>query len=101
MKYAGTVLLIFFFCWKLSAQQTISLAGQWNVKYGQASDAQVHLPGTLDDAGIGDPPTLTDAKLTREVLLHLTRKHTYIGPASYERVVDIPRDWAGQSITLE
>ena len=101
MKYAGTVLLLFFFCWKLSAQQTISLAGQWNVKYGQASDAQVHLPGTLDDAGIGDPPTLTDAKLTREVLLHLTRKHTYIGPASYERVVDIPRDWAGKSITLE
>lgn len=101
MKYAGTVLLIFFFCWRLSAQQVISLAGQWDVKYGQSSDARVHLPGTLDDAGIGDPPALTDAKLTREVLLHLTRKHTYIGPASYEREVDIPRDWSGKSITLE
>ncbi|HVU57689.1 MAG TPA: polysaccharide lyase family 8 super-sandwich domain-containing protein [Puia sp.] len=101
MKYAGTVLSIFFFCWKLSAQQPISLAGQWNVKYGQASDALVHLPGTLDDAGIGAPPTLTDAKLTREVLLHLTRKHTYIGTASYERDIDIPQSWKGKSITLE
>jgi len=93
--------VVVFFCGRLPAQQVIPLAGQWNVKLEQGVARQIHLPGTLDDAGIGDPPVLTDAKLTREVLLHLTRKHTYIGPASYERVVDIPRDWAGKSITLE
>lgn len=101
MKYRCTGILLFLFCLRLSAQQTISLAGQWDVKYGRGLDKTVHLPGTLDDAGIGERPTLTDAKLTREVLLHLTRKHTYIGPASYERVVDIPQSWAGKSITLE
>jgi len=100
-KYRTTSVLIFFFCVRLSAQQVIPLAGQWDARLGQEAARQVHLPGTLDDAGIGDPPTLTDARLTREVLLHLTRKHTYIGAASYEREVDIPRDWAGKSITLE
>jgi hypothetical protein len=94
-------LLLFFFCIKLNAQQVISLAGQWNVKYGQASGAVVKLPGTLDDAGIGERPNLTDEHLTRDVLLHLTRKHSYIGPASYERMVDIPPGWSGKSITLE
>ncbi|HEY4207754.1 MAG TPA: glycoside hydrolase family 2 TIM barrel-domain containing protein, partial [Puia sp.] len=100
-KYGIFVGLICFFCPGLSAQQVISLAGQWEVKGGKAFDRQVHLPGTLDDAGIGAPASLTDAKLTREVLLHLTRKHTYIGPVSYEREVTIPANWKGKSITLE
>jgi len=81
----------------------MSLAGQWNVRLGEQKTGEahsIHLPGTLDDAGIGASPTLTDEQLTRDVLLHLTRKHTYIGSAWYERQVNIPQQWKGKSITL-
>ncbi len=91
------------FVMQLRAQQTISLAGQWGVRLGEQQTGvarTIHLPGTLDDAGIGAPPTLTDEHLTRDVLLHLTRKHTYIGSAWYEREVNIPQQWKGKSITL-
>ena len=49
----------------------------------------IHLPGTTDDAGLGTPCAL-DAKLEKPQLLHLTRKHSYIGPAWYTREVEIP-----------
>lgn len=88
---------------QLRAQQVMPLAGRWSVQLGEQKTGEVHaiqLPGTLDDAGIGAPSTLTDEHLTRDVLLHLTRKHTYIGSAWYEREVNIPQQWKGKSITL-
>jgi len=87
---------------QLHAQQVMSLAGEWKVRLNEQKpiDKKIHLPGTLDDAGIGAPPTLTDDSLTRNVLLHLARKHSYIGYAWYEREVNIPQGWKEKSITL-
>src|SRR5687768_1065672 len=94
------------------AQEIISLAGSWTVKldpqktgeqqqwYNQLFEQKINLPGTLDDAGIGQPATVSDDGLNREVLLHLTRKHSYIGYAWYSKEINIPARWQGKDIGL-
>jgi len=95
-----------------NAQQQISLAGNWEVKldpqhaglqqkwYTQKFEGSIKLPGTLDDAGMGKKTTLTADKLSREVVLELTRKHSYIGPAWYSKEVQIPASWKDKDISL-
>jgi beta-galactosidase/beta-glucuronidase len=94
------------------AQRSISLAGQWLVRldslnvgidqqwYKQSGGKAIQLPGTLDDAGIGNTATLTADKLNKEVLLQLTRKHTYIGAAWYSKEIVIPQSFANKQIEL-
>ena len=41
-----------------SAQQTMNLSGQWQVRLGTGKVQPIALPGTLDGAGIGTPNTL-------------------------------------------
>jgi hypothetical protein len=107
------VILAFLFCsLHLSAQKTISLAGQWQVRldslntgvdqqwYNQQLGKIIRLPGTLDDARLGNPPTLTADKLEKEVLLKLTRKHAYIGAAWYSKEIVIPQSWNNKQIEL-
>jgi hypothetical protein len=107
------ILIACFFCsLQLDAQQVISLAGAWTVKldpqktgeqqqwYKKTFEQKIQLPGTLDDAGIGEPSTLSTDSLYREVLLHLTRKHSYVGYAWYAKQVTIPASWKGKSIEL-
>ena len=80
--------------------------------------APIPLPGTLDDAGYGtpiDPETLTYPGVDPECLVaafgqrpdqrldemgRLVRKTFYLGPAWYEREVEIPAAWAGKEIRL-
>ena len=114
MKTKIACLLVYLFTCSLQlyAQQVMSLAGQWRVRldeqktgeqqqwYRQTFDRKIHLPGTLDDAGIGARPVLTEDSLTRNVLLHLTRRHTYIGYAWYTKEVNIPPSWKDKSISL-
>ncbi|MBS1603900.1 MAG: glycoside hydrolase family 88 protein [Bacteroidetes bacterium] len=101
------------FCSKgLFAQETLSLSGEWSVRldpqktgeqqgwYKQRYEKKIVLPGTLDDAGIGAPPTLTDQRLGKDVMVHLTRKHSYIGYAWYAREVNIPESWKGKVVDL-
>ena len=95
-----------------NAQQQISLAGNWTVKldsqkvglqqkwFNQKFKETIKLPGTLDDAGMGKRTSLTADKLTKEVALELTRKHSYIGPAWYSKEVLIPQNWKDKDITL-
>jgi Glycosyl hydrolases family 2, sugar binding domain/Glycosyl hydrolases family 2/Glycosyl hydrolases family 2, TIM barrel domain len=96
----------------LTAQETISVAGKWTYKldidrkgeqegwYLHGFDKTIILPGTLDDAGIGDTSTLDPRKLEKDILVHLTRKHTYIGYAWYSREINISSAWAGKSAEL-
>ena len=84
-----------------NAQETISLAGEWSVKLdGQQTGKKIHLPGTLDDAGIGKPATLTADSLDKQVLAHLTRRHSYIGYAWYSREITIPKSFADRDLEL-
>lgn len=75
--------------------------GESNAWFAQQPvENTVHLPGTLDDAGIGAPlqhvPALDIATLSA-----LHRKSNYVGPAWYQKKVSIPEDWNGKHIELE
>lgn len=97
---------------QVKAQGVISLAGKWNVKldsldegvsqqwFNQKFGTAIQLPGTLDDAGIGAKTNLTDGKIEKEVLLKLTRKHSYIGATWYTKDIVIPQNWKNKQVYL-
>jgi hypothetical protein len=84
------------------AVETVSLAGQWRFEiagtetaaYARNLRGTIHLPGTMDDAGLGPknakPPTLEGPY----------RLHDYAGPAWYQRDIGIPAGWRGKRVTL-
>lgn len=82
------------------AQNSIDLSGQWQVSLDSLQTFQtISLPGNLDLAGIGTPNTLTPA-LTKPQLLHLTRKHRFVGAAFYRRTIDVSKEMANKPLTL-
>ncbi len=95
----------------LSAQNELSLAGEWEVGLDRGDDFgaqrwikrpmtdKIQLPGTTDEAGLGDPLTIKPS-LTRESLYQPARRHRYIGTAWYRREITIPTDWQGKQIEL-
>jgi hypothetical protein len=106
-------LILFALCCMLNVQaQTISLEGEWRYRldaqdkgikeqwFNQSFENKLRLPGTLDDAGVGDPTSLTADSLNKETLLMLTRKHSYIGPAWYSKEIVVPASWKGKHIEL-
>ncbi|MGN6509555.1 MAG: sugar-binding domain-containing protein, partial [Chitinophaga sp.] len=106
------LIIIFLFAATGANAQTLSLAGKWQYRldpedkgiaeawFNQRFDRSLQLPGTLDDAGIGKATELTPDSLNKEILLMLTRKHAYIGPAWYAKEVTIPASWRDKSIRL-
>lgn len=82
------------------AHNSIDLAGQWQVSLDSLQTFQpISLPGNLDLAGLGTPNILTPA-LAKPQLLHLTRKHSFIGAAFYRRTIDISKEMEGKPLTL-
>ena len=89
---------------------TLSLAGGWHFaadpqdagirdQWAAGTPTQIiNLPGTTDEAGIGD--LQSDTGKTLGVLV---RKHNYLGPAWYIREVDLPAKFADRQwlLTLE
>ena len=82
--------------------EVVSLAGEWRFEiagtnadaYARTLPGKIHLPGTMDDAGLGPrntkPPTLEGPY----------RLYDYAGPAWYQRDVDIPASWQRKRVTL-
>ena len=96
----GCLLLISFAT--VRAAETVSLAGKWRFaiagtdteKLPQAFTGKVHLPGTMDDAGLG-------LKNTKPFTLEGPyRLHDYAGPAWYQRDIVIPDAWQSKHVTL-
>lgn len=89
---------------KSEAPAVMSLAGEWEVSLDSLKTFhRIALPGTLDMAGLGTPTSLTDTprqEQWREVMRHLTRKHSFIGAAFYRRSIDISKEMAGKPLTL-
>ncbi|SER85057.1 glycoside hydrolase family 2 TIM barrel-domain containing protein [Pedobacter rhizosphaerae] len=93
--------------------QTITLAGQWDVKLdsnnvGKANhwfkgftSHKISLPGTLDDAKIGKQVVQDTLNINKPVLLSLTRKHRYIGAAWYAKEIVIKENMDGAELSLE
>ena len=82
----------------------LSLAGEWMVTLDSSKidnpDNRILLPGTLDDAGIGNKNTLKP-EINNDVLSSLTRKHQHIGAAWYQKEITIPKNWKEKRIVLE
>ena len=84
------------------AAETISLAGEWRFEiantnalaYDHQLPGTIHLPGTMDDAGLGPKnpksPTLEGP----------WRRFNFAGPAWYQRDINIPAGWQGKRVTL-
>jgi hypothetical protein len=90
--------------WSAAAapEKAVSLAGEWRFEiagtnadaYTRSLPGKIHLPGTMDDAGLGPkntkPPTLEGPY----------RIYDYAGPAWYQRDIEIPSAWQGKRVTL-
>ncbi len=86
-------------------RDVINLQGQWAFRldpeniglqekwYLERLPDTVRLPGSLDEQGIG-------MKFTRKNMGRLTRETQYIGPAWYQKEVEIPDNWNYRRITL-
>ena len=83
-------------------QELISLAGDWRFEIAGTNAAafarelpgKIHLPGTMDDAGLGP------ANQAAPTLYGPYRLHDYAGPAWYQREFEIPGNWRGQRVSL-
>ncbi|HRO45740.1 sugar-binding domain-containing protein [Agriterribacter sp.] len=104
-RVLSILLVIFFLINQSVAQDKISLAGTWRFALDPDSAGykekwaattlpeSIQLPGTTDEAGYGIPTTGSDYGI-------LTRAHKYIGPAWYQRTIQIPPSWKGKAVML-
>lgn len=88
-----------------AAGETISLAGNWDFKldpqtngcaekwFNDRLPANLELPGSCEQRGFGLPPAQPEE-------LRLTHVLKYIGPAWYQREIEIPRGWSGKRVEL-
>ena len=84
-----------------SQRQTLDLSGTWQVSLDSLVTFQpMALPGTTDDAGLGTPNTL-EPGITGPQIQRLTRKHSFIGEAFYQREIVIPKSMAGKPLALK
>ena len=94
------------------AAETLDLAGEWKLALdpGDAGLAAgpaawhfpdtIRLPGTLTLAGKGEPLN-RQPTLDKETLQGLHQRHSFVGPAWYQRQVEIPAAWAAKDVVLE
>jgi len=105
MNILKTIMLSFTIMSAVAGAESISLKGDWNFKldpdnvgikeqwFKQQLTDKARLPGSLDEQKLG---IKNDAKEIRR----LTREYKYIGPAWYQKKVDIPENWNNKRIVL-
>ncbi len=101
MKIACVLNALFFLVITGNAQQ-LSLNGKWQVSL-QNEDSKkydIKLPGTLDDAGIGDKVE-KGSGINFSTMAHLTRKVQYVGKAYYKNVFTTPVGWKQKRVVLK
>lgn len=94
-----------------SQEYVLDLSGTWQFAmdskdvgeqecwFERSLEDVILLPGTTDLAGKGIPNELSPA-LEKPQMLHLTRRHSYVGPAWYSREIEIPASWKGRNVSL-
>lgn len=108
--FCGCCLLLLSAC--RANTSAISLSGTWDFAidsmdagvssgwcHGAFAD-KIHLPGTMDEAGYGAVNQLSPS-VEKPQILHLTRKHNYVGAAWYAHEVLIPSEWNRKHIELK
>ena len=98
--------------------RTIDLSGLWDVTWKDGCVNTVHLPGTLDENGIGsqddnskqwkseeegekDKRSNTLLHQTELISTRLTRAYTYEGVAVYAKILPLSEEFKGRRIFLE
>ncbi|MEM6395122.1 MAG: sugar-binding domain-containing protein [Bacteroidota bacterium] len=112
LSILSSIPFLFFLSCSPPQNTSISLAGDWSVMldpedmgeqekwYENAIEAKtISLPGTLAEADMGNDPGLEPA-LTDTIMFHLARNKYYTGKAWYQKVIDLPADWAESTSLL-
>ena len=94
-KYLFSLILVAVMSSAAAAQACLDISGEW--LFGGTTP--VRLPGTTDDARLGEPNRLGPA-MAKPQLTHLTRRHYFMGEARYLRHVDIPKAMAGRPLRV-
>lgn len=106
------IFALLIFCGLAQAQEEKQLKGKWRFSldeqdvgekeswFNKSLSDSIKLPCTTDDAQKGTPNELTP-KLEKPQTLRLTRNWSYLGPAWYQRDIEIPSSWAGKSVVLK
>jgi beta-galactosidase len=104
MRYL--LLILLSVCLSVQAQENISLSGTWRFCLDQRDEGitnswqnrlftdAIILPGTTDEAKYG-------IKAIGAETGYLTREYKYIGPAWYQKDIEIPLSWKDKRIFLE
>jgi Glycosyl hydrolases family 2, sugar binding domain/Glycosyl hydrolases family 2 len=101
MKLLKLCFVLLVFTNVMYAQQ-LSLNGTWKVKLenNPGKEYAVKLPGTLDDAGVGDK-VIPGSGINFSTMAHLTRKVQYVGKAYYINTFTVPVGWKQKEIILK
>ena len=88
----------------VSAQEPLDLSGSWSFQLDEQKvglqerwfeknlKEEIALPGSTDEAGFGAKSDPDSVRLTRE--------HRYVGPAWYQKSIEIPKSWQGKHVEL-
>ncbi|MBO0358595.1 glycoside hydrolase family 2 [Hymenobacter sp. BT186] len=114
MKRILALLLLILTVTQTQAQhKPLSLAGRWQFQldsldqgivgqwFRQSFRQSISLPGTLDDAGVGQATHTDTTVLAKDIMLHLARKHRYTGPVWYQRTFTVERTLDNAQLMLE
>jgi len=115
MKKRLYILILILFFQKVSAQvDYIDLSGLWNFALDSLDIGEknkwfddnlqetINLPGSTDQGNYGKAHAkgtpLYDGK---QEIRRLTRKHSYMGPAWYQKEITIPENWNDKTVCLK
>ena len=94
MKKYTLIILLQLALTSLIAQDYIDLSGNWSAKLANGQTGIAYLPGTTDEAKLGEKSVGSDFGI-------LTRAYKYIGKAWYEREIEIPESWCDSEVELK
>lgn len=100
-NYTVFFLILFFLTAACDIKRnTIALEGQWKVQLDPdrkglepRTGKPINLPGSLAEAGYGEKTEGSDFGT-------LTPEYRYIGPAWYQREIEIPASWEGKNLMI-
>ena len=107
MKYTTSTLIALMTCVltrPVVSQDTVDLRGTWSFQLDDNQVGQqerwfekdlkdtISLPGSTDEAGFGLKSEPDPVRLTRD--------HRYVGPAWYQKTIEIPTAWRGKRVEL-
>lgn len=112
-KYFLIIYLLLGLANTYGQQPSVSLAGTWQYQLDPSNEGEtkqwfttrfdnsISLPGTLDDAGIGTPVVTDTTQLSKDVMLHLSRKVKYTGAVWYQKVITLDKEIPTAELFLE